>query len=96
MPIFEWDEAKNRSNRRKHRVSFETAQRVFDDPNALMKPNRVEGGEERWQAIGRADAETVLVVAHVVRDKEGTEVIRIISARHALRHEREKYESEAY
>jgi hypothetical protein len=37
---FEWDEAKNRSNRRKHGVSFEVARRVFEDPLALMLLDR--------------------------------------------------------
>jgi uncharacterized DUF497 family protein len=32
---FEWDEPKNRANRKKHRVSFEEAQTVFYD--ALTK-----------------------------------------------------------
>jgi predicted DNA binding CopG/RHH family protein len=30
---YEWDEVKNRSNRAKHRVWFEEAQTVFDDPS---------------------------------------------------------------
>jgi len=29
---FEWDEAKAKNNARKHRVSFEEAATVFDDP----------------------------------------------------------------
>ncbi len=49
---FEWDEAKNRSNQRKHRISFEVASQVFADPFALMAPEWVENGEERWQTIG--------------------------------------------
>ena len=32
---FEWDEQKNRRNRVKHKVSFETAKVVFDDPGRL-------------------------------------------------------------
>ncbi|HKP38213.1 MAG TPA: BrnT family toxin [Pyrinomonadaceae bacterium] len=28
----EWDESKNRSNQRKHRISFEEAATVFADP----------------------------------------------------------------
>jgi hypothetical protein len=31
MPIFEWDENKNTSNKKKHRVSFEDATDVFND-----------------------------------------------------------------
>ena len=32
---FEWDETKNKSNRRKHGVWFEEAEQVLDDPGAL-------------------------------------------------------------
>jgi len=32
---FEWDEEKAEENRRKHRVTFEPAQEVFDDPRAI-------------------------------------------------------------
>jgi len=49
---FEWDDAKNRSNQRKHGVSFEIAARVFADPFALTEQDRIEGGEMRWQTIG--------------------------------------------
>jgi Ribonuclease toxin, BrnT, of type II toxin-antitoxin system len=49
---YEWDENKNDSNLEKHGLSFETASLVFDDPNALSIPDRIENGEERWQTIG--------------------------------------------
>jgi uncharacterized DUF497 family protein len=32
-PSFEWDEAKDRVNRRKHGVPFDRAQYAFFDPN---------------------------------------------------------------
>lgn len=38
MLRFDWDEAKNRQNRHKHGVGFETAALVFDDPYALTRP----------------------------------------------------------
>ncbi len=44
---FAWDEAKNRSNRRKHGISFETAVRVFLDPLHLSRQDRIVEGEER-------------------------------------------------
>ena len=94
MSIFEWDDSKSRTNRLKHGVSFETARLVFDDPVALMVHDRVEAGEERWQAIGRVGEHTVLVVAHVIRIRVDQEIVRIISARYALKHERQRYESE--
>jgi uncharacterized DUF497 family protein len=94
MSIFEWNEFKNRTNRRKHGVDFATDRRVFEDPNALMLQDRVAAGEDRWQAIGRAAEHTFLVVAHVVRIHGDQEIVRIISARYALKHERRRYESE--
>lgn len=96
MLIFEWDDAKARRNEVKHAVSFTLAQRVFDDPFALMLQDRVAAGEERWQAIGRAGEHTVLVVAHVVRVRDDEEIVRIVSARRALKHEKRLYESQAY
>lgn len=46
---FEWDEAKNRKNQKKHDVSFETASLVFDDPLRISIQDRHTDGEERWQ-----------------------------------------------
>ena len=93
---FEWDEIKNRANRRKHGVSFETASLVFADPFARMLQDRVVDGEPRWQAIGRVADELVLVVAHTVRNRNDEEIIRIISARRALKQERKRYEEQSY
>ncbi len=89
---FEWNEQKNRANRRKHGVSFETAQRVFDDPLQLSRLGYEENEEERWQTIGLIEGEVVLVVAHTYRQQGDDEIIRIISARKATRHERRHYE----
>jgi len=33
---FEWDESKNRENRKKHKISFGEAQKAFLDPNRLI------------------------------------------------------------
>ncbi|MGH9596555.1 MAG: BrnT family toxin [Edaphobacter sp.] len=53
---FEWSEEKDRSNLRKHEISFATATRVFEDPNYVMVvQDREVEGEERWQTIGRPD-----------------------------------------
>ena len=46
---FEWDEDKNRRNLVKHKVSFETASLVFDDPRMVSIQDRMVEGEERWQ-----------------------------------------------
>ena len=91
---FTWDEAKNRANQAKHGLSFETARRVFDDPDHLSVQDRIEGGEERWQTLGRIGAVVVVLVAHTwtYHDDTGEETIRLISARKATRRERERYE----
>lgn len=89
---FTWDEAKNRLNRAKHRVSFETAIRVFDDPHAISRPERVEDGEERWQTLGSVGSIVILLVAHTYFEAGGEESIRVISARKATPQERKVYE----
>ena len=90
MMRFEWDEGKNRRNLAKHKVSFETASLVFEDPRALSVQDRVVEGEERWQTVGMVSG-TVLFVAHTYREEAGDEVIRLISARKAIAHERRAY-----
>lgn len=91
MIQFEWDEDKARSNRRKHRVSFDDAMQVFDDPHAFAAQDRTEEGEPRWQTIGLAGGVVLLLVAHTVREEGEGEVIRIVSARRANRKERNRY-----
>ncbi|UTO28724.1 BrnT family toxin [Bartonella harrusi] len=93
---FEWDKTKAKSNLRKHHVSFEIAARVFADPFAMVRQDRIENGEYRWQTLGLVDGFLLLLVAHTVHDdKEGIEVIRIISARRANSKERKRYEEES-
>jgi uncharacterized protein len=91
MMRFEWHEAKNRSNNIKHGIDFETAQLVFDDPHCISFVERVSDGEERWHAIGSIENIIVIVVVHTYREEASDEVIRIISARRATRHERNLY-----
>ena len=86
-----WDEAKDRRNRAKHKVSFELAQAVFDDPFALSIPDRMTGTEERWQTLGLVGQGVVLLVAHTYIDADGEETVRIISARKATARERKIY-----
>ena len=92
---FEWDKAKAESNLRNHGISFEIATRAFADLFALVKQDRIENGEHRWQTLGLVDGYLLILVAHTVRDDvDGTEVIRIISARRAEPKERKHYEQE--
>ena len=89
---FDWDPIKNRRNIERHRVSFEEARSVFYDENALLMgdPDHSET-EERYLALGFSSAARALVVCHCLR--EAGDVIRIISARKATRHERAQYTS---
>ena len=88
-----WRDEKNRTNKRDHRVSFETAQLVFNDPLAVSRPDPHPDGD-RWQTMGLAGS-VVLFVVHtgpeidpVTQEETGG----IISARRATTHERRAYE----
>ena len=87
---FEWDEAKNTLNKRKHRISFEEALTVFADDHALLLPDPDHSTEEeRFILMGFSGSLRMLVVCHCYR--RGEEIIRIISARKATRPERADY-----
>jgi uncharacterized DUF497 family protein len=91
---FEWEKKKDKINQRKHQISFTTATRVFEDPEYVSVQDREVDGEERWQTIGRAGDEVlILMVAHTVADDDGDLVFRIISARKATARERRRYET---
>lgn len=91
MTTFHWDTAKAILNARRHGITFDTAQLVFDDPFALTEHDRIEGGERRWQTVGLVGDTAIPLVAHTIREGE-VEIIRIISARRATRQERMRYE----
>ena len=68
---FEWDEAKNLSNQRKHDgVSFEEARQVFQDRLHVSVQDRIEGGEQRWQTVGAVQGVVILLVAHTVTEED--------------------------
>jgi uncharacterized DUF497 family protein len=88
---FKWDENKNRKNKREHGVSFEEAQTVFLDENAIrfFDPDHSEE-EDRFIMLGVSFKLRVLVVCHCYREND--EVIRLISARKADKDECKDYE----
>lgn len=92
--LFDWDEAKNLSNQRKHHISFEEAIHVFRDPLARTRLDRYVRGEERWQTIGTVRGVLVIVVAHTIQQETSREMYRIISARKATPFERARYEED--
>src|ERR1700677_393480 len=93
MRYYAWDRAKAETNYRKHGVRFERAIEALDDPYALTRMDRIEGGEHRWQTLGMVGAATILFVAHTEEDDDGDEIVRIISARTATRLERRRYDA---
>ena len=86
-----WDPDKNRENVLKHRIRFETAVLVFNDP-ALVLEEDFYPYEQRWRAIGKVEP-NILLVIHTLPYQEG-ESGRIISARRATPHERRRYEEQ--
>ncbi len=88
---FVWDPRKAAENLRKHRVSFDEATTVFDDPLSVTIPDPDHSlGEQRFLLLGVSNRRHLLVVAHSERDDS----IRIINARRADRQERQAYEEE--
>jgi len=88
---FEWDDRKSRANRTKHGISFEEAQTIFMDENALLihDPNHSEM-EDRFILLGFSAKLQMLIVCHSYRKSD--KIIRIISARKALSYERKQYQ----
>lgn len=86
---FEWAPEKNRSNQKKHGVSFGDAVRVFDaDDEALeLFDEQHSDFEDRFITIGPIQGGLVLVVWTERVD----ETIRVISARWATSRERSLY-----
>lgn len=73
---FEWDETKNLDNQKKHGVSFEIAQRAFDDAQRIIiRDLGHEKGEKRFFCLGRVDG-GILTVRFSIRRKR----IRIYGA----------------
>lgn len=91
MPKFEWDEDKNQKNTKKHKVNFEEAKTVFDDPDAIeFEANR--NGEYRIIRIGKTATKFILLVVYTLRGL----VVRLISARQANKDERNLYIREKF
>jgi len=69
--VFEWDNRKNTENLRKHGVSFEDAQTVFFDENAIEfnDPDH-SSREERFILLGISQSLKILVVCHCYHEDE--------------------------
>ena len=87
---FSWDDRKNKTNQKKHGISFDEAQTVFFDENAVefFDPDHFKN-ENRFIMLGLSYRLRIIVVCHCLRKKD-TE-IRIISARKATKKEQKVY-----
>jgi uncharacterized protein len=89
MP-FTWDPMKEAGNRRKHGVGFEEAKSTFFDENArrIHDPDHSDE-EDRYLLLGISNRLRLLVVSYTYRKND--QLIRIISARKAIKYEQEQY-----
>lgn len=86
---FTWDDKKNETNKKKHKISFEEAKTVFYDTEALVIDDPEHSDQEdRFIILGLSKKANLLVVCHCYREADS--IIRIISARKATATE-EKY-----
>ena len=85
---FEWDEAKKRTNIRKHGFDLADAEEMFRGILLIRPDPREDYGEERWLGVGTIQGRVAFVTFAELSD----DTIRIISLRKATREERKEYE----
>jgi hypothetical protein len=85
---FEWDEAKRRSNIKRHGIDFVAVEneKVFAGETATFLDDRFDYGERRFLTLGLLK-ERVVAISHTETD----EVIRLISVRKASKNEEDIY-----
>ena len=90
---FEWDTEKAKLNVEKHGVSFQEAETVFYDEQAIQfYDDDHSGWEDRFLMLGLSAKLKLLLVCHCFRGSDS--VIRIISARKATKAEARHYGGE--
>lgn len=89
MASFEWDDTKNDANKKKHGISFEEAQRAFDDHRrVIVEDISHEKGEKRFFCLGMVEG-NVMTVRFTMRGRK----IRIFGAGY-WRQGKKRYEKE--
>jgi uncharacterized protein len=83
---FEWDDAKNQENIRKHKIDFADVSPMFESPMLIEPDDRSDYGEDRWFGVGFLHNN----IAVVIWTERQNDVIRIISVRRANRHEQQR------
>lgn len=86
---FEWHDEKAAANLAHHKVSFEEAKTVFDDPLYVdfYDPDH-SYDEQRYLIVGESRQGRLLIVSYIERN----DVVRLISAREVTAAERKAYE----
>ncbi len=94
--IFEWDENKAKANLRKHKITFDEAESVFNDPFVVTFADEFHSlKEERFISIGLSNVNHVLLIVHTEGSTDAGEIsIRLISCRKATVLERKIYEEQ--
>jgi uncharacterized DUF497 family protein len=87
----EWDEAKRRSNLWRHEIDFADVAAVFAGAPFTFRDDRYDYGETRYVTLGLFRGRVVTIV-----HTESENVIRLISARWASKHEEIKYFKEIW
>lgn len=90
MNDFEFDARKSQVNRQKHGIDFQTAQRLWADPDLLEIAAKSED-EPRYLIIGHIDKKHWSAVITYRNNN-----IRLISVRRSRKLEVELYESQAF
>jgi hypothetical protein len=83
---FEWDDAKRKSNIKKHGFDFVDAEKVFNGATFTINDDRFDYGKNRYITLGMSEG-IVIVITHLEED----ELIRIISIRKATKNEQKIY-----
>jgi hypothetical protein len=98
-PGFGWDPGKRGRTLRERGIDFYDVAVLFDDVQTRFAFDRFDSwtGEARSRAIGHMKDGRLVVVAFAERtDERGDELIWIISARDAEKHERKAYEEDPW
>jgi uncharacterized protein len=88
---YEWDVSKEKSNIKKHGISFEDAKEALNCRLVIVLKEDSDLGEERYVYLGMCKKLNVLVVVVAYPEEE---ITRIISARKANKKERKFYETQ--
>ena len=89
--VLVWDEAKRKSNLRKHGLDFRDAYLVYDNADKCTYVSH-RPGEPRWMDLAMAMVHgRLLALIYTLRGED----VRVISFRPASREERRQYEEDS-